>query len=455
MARTKSTLPAVEQLLQQAPDPIYVLDDRRTIVHCNRALAEWTGLTAEELTGRRVDYHSHHEESTPPGLAAGLCPPPAAFAGSESQGHVSCMSRDGRLLQRRARFVPLGTGRGGTVGVVVFVAPVNVETAELVAQRTATSADLLHAQVRIFRREQQQRYDLDRIAGTSPAANRARLQIAAAAASGANVQLVGPAGSGRAHIAKAIHYRAVGGKSGQLIPLDGAVLTAERLRAAVETLGSDQPRAEPRTLLLTNVDCLGDELQYYFLELLNKAPRSLRTLVTAERDLSELAREGRFRADLACALTTLSVQLPPLAERLEDLPLLAQLFLEECNRSGEKQVGGVSLQALDLLTAYHWPENIDELAAVMREAHAATEAHEIRPVDLPARFRHAAGAAARPRKQEEKIVLDEFLQRIETELISRALRRAKGNKTKAARLLGLTRPRLYRRLVQLGLEESK
>ena len=75
--------------------------------------------------------------------------------------------------------------------------------------------------------------------------------------------------------------------------------------------------------------------------------------------------------------------------------------------------------------------------------------------DLPDEIRWSAEAASRPARRDEAIVLPEFLAKVEIELITRALRRAKGNKSKAARLLGLTRPRLYRRLVQLGLEKPE
>lgn len=87
-----------------------------------------------------------------------------------------------------------------------------------------------------------------------------------------------------------------------------------------------------------------------------------------------------------------------------------------------------------------------------RRAHRRASAAEIGVDDLPEQLHLAAQAAAYPRRPEETIVLDEFLGRVERELIRRALARAKGNKAKAARLLGLTRPRLYRRMVQLGLE---
>ena len=146
--------------------------------------------------------------------------------------------------------------------------------------------------------------------------------------------------------------------------------------------------------------------------------------------------------------------MPPLAQRREDLPLLAQLFLEELNARGGKQVGGFTPEALDRLDAYPWPGNLDELAQVVAEAHERAGGPEIARgrsarADPPGGRR---GGASAP--HEETIVLDEFLAAIERELIRRALARAKGNKAKAARLLGMTRPRLYRRMVQLGLEEE-
>jgi DNA-binding NtrC family response regulator len=141
-----------------------------------------------------------------------------------------------------------------------------------------------------------------------------------------------------------------------------------------------------------------------------------------------------------------------LCRRSEDVPPLAQLFLEEANAGAIKQVGGFSPEALDALSAYRWPGNVDELAAMVREAHERAAGGEVTVKHLPKRIHLAADAAAHPPRVDEPIVLEEFLARVEKELIARALRRAKGNKSKAARLLGLTRPRLYRRLVQLGLE---
>jgi DNA-binding NtrC family response regulator len=159
-----------------------------------------------------------------------------------------------------------------------------------------------------------------------------------------------------------------------------------------------------------------------------------------------------FRADLAAMLSTIVISLPPLAQRRGDLPLLAQLFLEDCNAAGGRQIGGFSQAALDRLDAFPWPGNLDELAQAVAEAHRKAAGPEIGVDDLPEKLRAAAQAAAQPRRVDETIVLDEYLGRVERELIRRALTRAKGNKARAARLLGMTRPRLYRRMVQLGLE---
>jgi DNA-binding NtrC family response regulator len=107
--------------------------------------------------------------------------------------------------------------------------------------------------------------------------------------------------------------------------------------------------------------------------------------------------------------------------------------------------------ALDQLALYRWPGELEELRSVISAAHAAATTHEITPADLPPIVHHAARAAAAPRRAHEKIVLDELLESIEREVIARALAQAGGNKSAAAELLGMTRPRLYRRLVQLGI----
>ncbi len=153
---------------------------------------------------------------------------------------------------------------------------------------------------------------------------------------------------------------------------------------------------------------------------LTRKPYAFRLISTARIALAELCARGQFREDLAAVLSTITIVLPPLAERREDLPILAQVFLEECNARGGKQVSGFTHAALDQLYSYSWPGNLDELMEMVVQAHKHASGHEIGVDDLPERLRLAASAAAYPRRPEERIVLDEYLGRVERELIRRA-----------------------------------
>ncbi len=214
------------------------------------------------------------------------------------------------------------------------------------------------------------------------------------------------------------------------------------------------PSTGRSTLLLIDADQLPPESQTVLAETLAAAGVPIRLIATAAQPLADAVRRGRYRQDLAAELSTLQIELVPLAQRREDLPLLAQALLEEVNARGRKQLGGFTAEALDRLDAYAWPGNVAELVQVVAESHHQAAGPEITADDLPERLKLAAEAAARPRRKEETIALEEFLARIERELIRRALARAKGNKAKAARLLGLNRPRLYRRMFRLGLLED-
>ncbi len=175
-------------------------------------------------------------------------------------------------------------------------------------------------------------------------------------------------------------------------------------------------------------------------------------LATARTPLLELAQAGRFRQDLAIALSTLVIELPPLVVRPQDVPLLAQLFVERINAEGAAQHSGFTPPAIEQLCAYPWPENIDELAAVVRDAHEQAAGPAIDVADLPRELRTDITQLSPSESDEKPIVLDDFLRDVENELIRRALHQAKGNKTKAAELLGVSRPRLHRRLDELKTE---
>jgi DNA-binding NtrC family response regulator len=132
--------------------------------------------------------------------------------------------------------------------------------------------------------------------------------------------------------------------------------------------------------------------------------------------------------------------------------LIVQLLVEDWNVGSDRQLAGTAPETIDLLATYGWPGNWAELAEVITHSCEVASGPLILPSDLPRAFQLALAAQARPKRPVETIKLPQFLSEVERELIARALTQTKGNKAKAARLLGISRPTLLRRLSRLRLE---
>jgi DNA-binding NtrC family response regulator len=451
------------------PQPIYAVDDQLMIIYLNPACEQLLATAADRLISMRTAYYSPPETNSPEAIAASLCPPPEVIAGKPSKGVITVVTVIGETLTtvercRRATFFPLGSP-DNLHGIVAILEldDCPAQPVELEPPAGEPAREQLHAAIRRFRREAAGRCAADHLVGTSPAMQLARRQVEAAAASGCGVSISGPPGSGRERLAAAIHYTrspkdaSIPFAEGGMITLDCSVLPAESIRSTLAALArprsaADGDAASPTSLVLHHVDELSSDLQAELAALFAKRPFPRRLIATSAAPLAELVQRGKFHADLACALSAIAIALPPLCDRREDLPLLTQAFLEDCNRRGAKQLGGFTPEALDKLDAYAWPGNLDELIEVVSAAHDNAEGTEITPEELPPQIHLAAQAAAHPRRPEETIHLDEFLGRVERELIRRAIARSKGNRAKAARLLGLNRNRLLRRMKQLGLD---
>ena len=405
------------KFLEQSSQPLYVLDDALAIVYLNEACRNWLGPDAEELLGRKCVYHSGSELTGFDRVAAGLCPPPAVLEGREVSADVAKLS-DQATLFRRARFVPLRRSDDEVLCIVALVEP--QDRADRLPEVIAAASEEnesqeLHGHLLRLRQQAALRYGADRVVGVSPAMRRARAQAEVAAATRASVLLLGPPGSGRRHLAEVIHYGGPAEPRGALVPLECGLLDVEVIQSTLRSLAAGT--AGGGTLLLCDADQLSAESQAALATVLPAAKCPLRLLSTAAAPLVDLPPRGLFREDLAAMLSTITVELPPLARRRDDLPLLAQALLEEHNARSGKQIGGFSSEAIDRLAAYGWPGNVAELAEVVAESHARASARLIVPDDLPERLRLAAEAAARPRRKEETIDLDEFVARIERELI--------------------------------------
>ncbi len=451
MARTRSHIAGLSRLLASVPQPVYALDAERTIVYANDACSTWTGLNPDVLLGRRCDYQPGYRSDGSADPVHGLCPPPEAFQGRPTTFDAARLDSAGRWQTRPADCLPLGDD-AACLGVVVVVHHPGLASSPPRAGGEVGDSEL-HPRLRAVLQESFGYAPLSQIVGESPAIVQVRAQVQLARSVDARVLIVGPPGSGREYIARAIHYR--GRPASPLAPLACNLLDAELLQSTIRSfVASCAPLQveRPAALLLLEVDQLPPDAQTTLSGILNIGELGVRTVATARRSLTDLAAQGKFRDDLAFALSTLEIRVPPLADRLADLPLLAQFFLERCNAEGGKQLSGFTAEALDQLAAYPWPENVDELADVVQASCEAAAGPLVQPGDLPEKIRAAAGADSHPPRSDDTIVMPLFLAEIEKELLQRALRRARGNKAKAARLVGLTRARFLRRLQHFGIE---
>jgi transcriptional regulator of acetoin/glycerol metabolism len=451
MTRTRAHIAGLSRLLASAPQPVYALDAERTVVFANAACEAWTGRAADALLGRRCDYQAGYRSDGTVDPVHGLCPPPEAFRGQPRVIEVAVRDVAGTWQTRSADCLPLGDDATGDVGVLVIVQP--SAAVALPPAATDPAPAELHQRLRSVLQASFERLGLTQIVGASPAIARVRQLVQVAGAVDARVLVVGPPGSGRETIARAVHYRRTA--PSPLAPLACQLLDAELLESTITSFVASCAELQierPAALLLLEVDQLSLDAQHALAGILSISEFNVRTLATSRQSLVELAAKDRFRQDLAFALSTLVIHVPPLSERIADVPLLAQFFLERFNAAGGKQRSGFSADALDQLVAYPWPENGDELADFIQRACERALGPVIQPGDLPDRIRATAAADAHPPRVDDTIVLPEFLAEIEKELLQRALRKTKGNKAKAARLVGLPRPRFLRRLQHFGIE---
>jgi DNA-binding NtrC family response regulator len=168
----------------------------------------------------------------------------------------------------------------------------------------------------------------------------------------------------------------------------------------------------------------------------------VRVVSATNANLQLEVAEGRFREDLLFRLNTIEIQLPPLRERREDIPLLAMHFLRRHATRYRKQLAGFDAPAMQVLLAHAWPGNIRELDHAIERAVLLAGGEQVRPIDLGLR---AAGTGSAPRLE------DLPLEDVEKMLIQKALSRYEGNVSRAAQALGLSRSALYRRIANYGL----
>jgi DNA-binding NtrC family response regulator len=439
--------------------PLFVLDAERRIRVFNAGLQSLTGWSAADVVGEVCRYAPETPGSAGAALASSLCPPPEVFSGEVRVVPAQILTQSGERLSRSLHYFPLRDPVMGITGVLGLVAP-PLPPAELEATPIALR---LHAELASLRTSQRQRFGSHTIVAVSRAMRRVLAQVQLAIPTLGSVLLQGEPGTGREHLSRVIHF-AGPGAGRWYVPLDCQRLTAGELERMLSRLlevhtgtASAGGTSLPGTLYLADVDHLPRDLQQRLCRLCvpgtgkETAPQ-IRILASTSRPWKELVAEERLLDELALQLTPLVIELPPLRERRDDIPLLAQHFLEDCNRVTSRDVTGLTDEASRVLQAWSWPRHLDELAEVLREAHASSQSPHVGVDDLPARLRTPPQAMAPP-AQQPQLNLDQILIDAERRVIALALQRSRQNRTRAAALLGIQRTRLIRRLEVLGLAE--
>ena len=465
MTRRRSPGNELLGLLDAESCPIYLLDAERRFIFGNRAFAEWLQVSPEELWGQRCDACASSAE-----LTSALAAPPALWERITMSGPLSVRLADEKVTHRRATYLALGEPpsavlvRVGSVEITAAAHPLGTERGVIAsaveqAGDSVAESESLRSQLRMHLMTLRASYRHDTLVGVSAAIQRVRDQVRVAIESRMRVLISGPVGANAESLARAIHAASDSEVMAPLLPVACDLVPAEVLQTTIFGFlrrCQDQPSKVPGTLLLLNAERLSWEAQLELRAFLTLPTFSPRVIATAAMRLVELAAEDRFDSELALALSTLEIALPPLSSRRKDIPYLVQQAVERWNARGGKQLAGFTVEALDCLCTLPWPGDFLELQEIVQSACEQAVGPQLTLADLPRRVALLTSAAKHPTpRQEEPMQLDRFLGEVERELLERALRRTRGNKARAARLLGIPRARLLRRLEQLGLATNE
>jgi transcriptional regulator with PAS, ATPase and Fis domain len=315
------------------------------------------------------------------------------------------------------------------------------------------------------------RFTFDRIAGVSEAIRRAKAEAQQAAATDLPVLITGESGTGKEIFAQAIHH-ASGRRLFPLIRVNCAAIPRELFEA--ELFGYEKGSftgagsagkpgkfelADLGTIFLDEIGDLPRELQPKLLRVLdlrefervgaNRVIRSDFRLITAtNRDLEEMVREGRFRRDLYFRLNVVPIHLTALRDRREDVAPLARQFLDQITDLGGFPPARLGPAALTCLKNYPWPGNGRELMHVLERTLATHPGGDITPAEFPYHVRQRGAGAEAVRSGRG---LQAALREAERQILLAALEEAAGNRSQAARALGIHRTLLYRKMSKLGM----
>ena len=320
----------------------------------------------------------------------------------------------------------------------------------------------------LYRQELISKYKLENIVGRTPAMLQVYKTIARVADSRSTVLLVGESGTGKELVARAIHFNSPRAAK-PFVAVDCGSLAETLLESelfghvrgaftgAVAHKKGLFEEADGGTCFLDEVGDIGLTMQAKLLRVLQEheikrvggnetIKIDVRIVAATNKNLEDLVDEKKFREDLFYRLNVVAIHLPPLRERLEDIPLLANHFLRKYAEENQKSISQISPEALELFSGYRWPGNVRELENVIERSVTLSRHSVILPEDLPRRIRAE-------KKEDASGTLPSHLPLADLEkmYIQKILQETGGNKKRTAEILGIDRRTLYRMASRYGL----
>ncbi len=355
--------------------------------------------------------------------------------------------------------------------------PLDIHHLQLVVRR-ALEERCLRDEVVQLREQLQKRFSFHNIISKNPKMHAVFELISNVAQTGATVLITGETGTGKEQVARAIHHSSTV-RSGPMIAVNCAALPETLLEselfghekgAFTSAVGQRHGRfelANGGTIFLDEVGDIPAAMQAKLLRVLQERrfervggtesiEVDVRVIAATNRSLLRMVKEGKFREDLYYRLNVVKIDLPPLRERSEDIPLLAQHFAEKYARPGEP-AKDVAPQAMDLLLNYSWPGNIRELENAIERACVTSLEDIIRPENLPPEILQPNAPKLPYRIDLERplpVLLQEMTQEVERQYIRKALKKSHGNIGRCARICGLSRRSISAKIAEYQIDKT-
>ncbi len=332
----------------------------------------------------------------------------------------------------------------------------------------------LREEIRVLRESLGSHFDRRNIIGRSTAMVHLLETVAQVAPTEATVLVSGESGTGKEMIAGALHFNSPR-KAAPFVKINCAAITETLLES--ELFGHEKGsftgahrrkegrfvQAQGGTLFLDEISEMSLAMQVKLLRVLQERELmrvggeevirvDVRVLAATNRDLLHEIEAGRFREDLYYRLNVVNLNLPPLRERREDIPLLAQHFLDAFSKKNDKAIKGFTPQAMDRLIRHVWPGNVRELMNAVERGVVLSRSEYLGEEDFSMLFRQAP--AEEQESSDDLSMVDRPLDEVERTTILKTLDLAGGNKSETARRLGITRKTLHKKLKKYGVMSS-